>query len=346
MNRKKLIPLLLLLLLLLLIVCVWCHSGDIVKNRAMSASHVNKDINFNFVKTTEGLELTGDFSTDKSIQVLHTAIGDTKFNNLSHINKELVAKEGVVLFSQKLLLDFNEHYQSGSISYSNGKLTVEGVVENEDDKNAISTLLANSKIDSQNNTRVVVSRPTAEEIAEIKAQEEAKLLALAEKEAKTKALELEKSQLEAEAKEKAIQEAETLKEEQARREAEKQATAQALEAKIKDIIDSRNINFELNRDTLTTQSITTIEKIAEILNSNPSINVEISGHTDSSGNSEKNLLLSQKRVNRVKEKLIELQIDSHRLRAVGYGANQPLVSNDTKENRQINRRVEFKVIGE
>jgi len=59
-----------------------------------------------------------------------------------------------------------------------------------------------------------------------------------------------------------------------------------------------------------------------------------------------NLILSQKRVDSVKAKLIELQIDSSRLRAVGYGASNPLVSNDTKENRLINRRVEFKVIGE
>ena len=64
MNRKKLIPLLLFLLLLLLIVCVWCHSGNIVKNKAMTSSQVNslatnpvvkQDINFNFVKRKDNL---------------------------------------------------------------------------------------------------------------------------------------------------------------------------------------------------------------------------------------------------------------------------------------------------
>ena len=342
MNRKKLIPLLLFLLLLLLIVCVWCHSEDIVKNRAIGSSHQNsvlkKDINFNFVKSENNLELTGNFSSDKSIQVLHTGIGDTKFNNLSSINQALLAKEGVVLLTQKLLLHFNEHYQSGSISYANGKLTVEGIVENDADKNAMSTLLANSSIESQNNTRVVVPGPTAEELAALKAKEEARLeaekRALEEKALKEKALEAEKNRLALEEQEKAIQKEKALQE------------AKAFEEKIKAIIDSEKINFDSNKDTLTTQSITTIKHIALILKKHPNVNVEIAGHTDSSGDDEKNLLLSQQRVDSVKTKLIELEIDSHRLSAVGYGANQPLVSNDTKENRRVNRRVEFKVIGE
>ena len=324
MNRKKLIPLLLFLLLLLLIVCVWCHSEDIVKNRAMSSSQVHsvatspvvkQDIDFNFVKRANNLELTGNFSTEKSIQVLHTATGNTKFNNFSKVNSELLAKEGVVSLTQKLLLHFSEDYQNGSISYANGKLTIEGVVDNDTDKNTISTLLASSTINSQNNTRVVLPGPTAEELAAIKSQEEA----------------AEKARLKAEAK--------------AVEDKEKQE-AEAFEAKIKEIIDAEHINFEVSKDTLITQSVNTIEQIAVILKKHPNINVEIAGHTDSSGDSEKNLILSQKRVDSVKTKLIELQIDNSRLRAVGYGANKPLVSNDTQENRRKNRRVEFKVIGE
>ena len=328
MNRKKLIPLLLFLLLLLLIMCVWYHSDDIVKNRAINPV-VKKDIDFNFVKSKDNLELTGNFSTDKSIQVLHTGIGNTKFNNLSNINKELEPKEGVVSLTQKLLLAFNEHYEEGSISYANETLTVEGVVDSNAHKDTISTLLAGSGINSQNNTRVVLPGPTEEELAAIKAQEEA-----------------EKAKLEAEAKEaeeKAKHEAEAKAQEEVQK---AKLEAEALERKIKVIIDSEHINFEVNKDKLTIQSISTIEQIADILNKHPNINVEISGHTDNTGNADYNLLLSQKRVDSVKEKLIELQIDSHRLTAVGYGANQPLVSNDTKENRHINRRVEFKVIGE
>ena len=111
MNRKKLIPILLFLLLLLLIVCVWCHSEDIVKNRAESSSQINavatntvikEDIDFKLVKSQNNLELTGNFSTDKSIQVLHSAIGNTKFNNLSKINQEMLIR--TLFFLKKELI--------------------------------------------------------------------------------------------------------------------------------------------------------------------------------------------------------------------------------------------------
>ena len=114
----------------------------------------------------------------------------------------------------------------------------------------------------------------------------------------------------------------------------------------RDLIAIEHINFEFNKARLTPKSLETIKKVAELLNRYPEINIEIAGHTDSYGNDEQNLLLSQRRVDAVKEKLIEFNIDSNRLRAVGYGETQPLVSNDTKENRLINRRVEFTIIGE
>lgn len=339
MNRKKLIPLLLLLLLLLLIVCVWQHGENIVKNRAMSSAHttstiatnsvaahnpvVKEDIDFKFVKQENNLELTGNFSTDKSIQTLHTATGNTNFNNLSKINNKLSPKEGVIALTQTLLLPFSEKYKSGSISYADETIIIEGIVENESDKNAISTLLANSPIASQNNTRVVKPEPTAEELALIQAQKEAEEAKRAE---------------EARAAEEAKRAAEAKAAEEAKR--------MAFEKELKDLIDYEHINFELNKATLTPKSIHTIEKIVTILNKDPNIRVEIAGHTDSSGNDEQNLILSQKRVDSVKAKLIELQIDSSRLTAVGYGETKPLVSNDTKANRLKNRRVEFKVIGE
>lgn len=385
MKKKKLIPLLLLLLLLLIIMCVWTHGENIVKNRAtrspaVTLPVVEKDIDFCFTKKDNRIELTGNFSTNQNVQSLQHALGQTAFNNLSRINSERVPKEDVVALTQKLLSAFNERYQEGSISYANGKLTVEGIVHSEADKDTLSALLASSTIDSQNNTRVVAPTPMVEELSAVKAQKEAKASEEKEQLAKKAQLE-EKAKLEAEkeALEKAKQEAEALEakekemaaaktkqeaeekaaqeKEKAEREkleaeakaAEEQAKleeAKALEAKIKMIIDTKLINFEVNKDVLTAQSIETVKNIAEILKKHPTLNVEISGHTDNTGNANYNFTLSQKRVDSVKAKLIELQIDNNRLKAVGYGANQPLVSNDTKENRRINRRVEFKVIGE
>jgi len=310
--------------------------------KAMAAQTpvTKEDIDFKFVKEGDTLELTGDFATDENVQTLQTALEETNFKNLSNINSDLSPKEGVIELTQKLLLPFNEKYKSGSITYADETITIEGVVENEEDKNAITTLLANSTIASQDNTRVVKPEPTAEELQAQKEDEEAKAKAAeeAKRAAEAKATEEAKRAEEA----RAAEEAKRAEEAKAAEEARRTALAQ----EFRDLMAIEHINFEFNKATLTPKSIQTIEKVVELLNKNPEINIEIAGHTDSYGNDEQNLILSQKRVDAVKEKLIELNIDSNRLHAVGYGETQPLVSNDTKENRLINRRVEFKVIGE
>ena len=120
----------------------------------------------------------------------------------------------------------------------------------------------------------------------------------------------------------------------------------AVEVEIKKILTLENINFELNKATLTQKSTDTIKHIAKVLKEHPTLHIEIAGHTDSDGNDAYNLTLSQNRVNSVKSKLIEMGIEANRLKAIGYGETKPLVSNDTKENKRLNRRVEFIIIGE
>lgn len=122
--------------------------------------------------------------------------------------------------------------------------------------------------------------------------------------------------------------------------------AKKIEAKIRKIISFEDINFELNNATLTEKSIKTISQIATVLKENPNVHVEISGHTDNSGEEAHNLKLSQARVDTVKNNLVNMQVSPDRIKAVGYGETKPLVSNDTEENRRINRRVEFKILGE
>ena len=172
MNRKKLIPLLLFLLLLLVILCVWCHSADILKNRTINLSQVNtttsgevatKEIDFSFVKVKNKIELRGNFSKQESVNKLHTSLSQTKVNNFSIVNEKLIEKEGVISLTEKLLIPFNEKYRSGSVSYSDNKLTVEGIVDTDADKNAVSALLANSTINSENNTYVVISEQAKQE---------------------------------------------------------------------------------------------------------------------------------------------------------------------------------------
>ena len=82
-------------------------------------------------------------------------------------------------------------------------------------------------------------------------------------------------------------------------------------------------------------------EVAHILQLQARVDVIIEGHTDSQGEDDRNLELSQQRAESVLEALVERGIDTTRLRAVGYGEQRPLESNDTARGRAANRRVDF-----
>ncbi|MEJ0056371.1 MAG: OmpA family protein [Bacteroidota bacterium] len=105
-----------------------------------------------------------------------------------------------------------------------------------------------------------------------------------------------------------------------------------------------NIFFDLNKFDVKEKSITELDKVIRFLNENPSIRVEIAGHTDNAGTPAYNLQLSQKRAQSVSAYLGSHGIESTRLLQKGYGATKPLRPNDTDENRQVNRRIEFRIV--
>ena len=72
--------------------------------------------------------------------------------------------------------------------------------------------------------------------------------------------------------------------------------------------------------------------------------LEIAGYTDSSGNPAKNVTLSQKRAEAVRDELIKDGVNPDMLVAKGYGSADPIASNDTPEGRLRNRRIEFHVV--
>ncbi|HYG02921.1 MAG TPA: OmpA family protein [Chryseosolibacter sp.] len=107
----------------------------------------------------------------------------------------------------------------------------------------------------------------------------------------------------------------------------------------------RNIYFDFNRATFKTESYAELNKLENMLRQNSSMKIEIGGHTDGVGSANYNKLLSQKRAEAVKDYLIEKGIDARRVKAVGYGKSRPLASNDDEdEGRELNRRVEFKIL--
>jgi outer membrane protein OmpA-like peptidoglycan-associated protein len=77
---------------------------------------------------------------------------------------------------------------------------------------------------------------------------------------------------------------------------------------------------------------------------NPSVQLEISGHTDGDGSSVHNEELSSARAQAVKDHLVANGVREDRLVAKGYGASAPLAPNDSEENKQRNRRTEIRVL--
>ena len=74
------------------------------------------------------------------------------------------------------------------------------------------------------------------------------------------------------------------------------------------------------------------------------MNIEIQGHTDSDGTEAENLELSTRRAQSVNDYLVGAGIDAGRMTTVGYGESAPKVPNDTADNKQLNRRIDFVVV--
>jgi outer membrane protein OmpA-like peptidoglycan-associated protein len=105
-----------------------------------------------------------------------------------------------------------------------------------------------------------------------------------------------------------------------------------------------NIFFETNKATIKPESEGELELLANLLIENPTIRLEISGHTDNVGSYRANQKLSEARAKSVVEYLVAKGVGSSRLEYKGYAFNQPVADNNTPEGRAQNRRVEFKVI--
>ena len=104
-----------------------------------------------------------------------------------------------------------------------------------------------------------------------------------------------------------------------------------------------NVFFEQGRPILKSQSFPELDRLVEIMVENPSIKIELAGHTDNVGNKDALLKLSQDRVLAVKAYLEKKGIKKDRVDGKGYGSTQPIAPNTNEADRQRNRRVEFKI---
>ncbi len=105
-----------------------------------------------------------------------------------------------------------------------------------------------------------------------------------------------------------------------------------------------NIFFETNSFDLLPESKTELGQLVAFLKDNPAVSIEIAGHTDNVGDDKSNLTLSENRAKTVYDYLILNKVSSSKLSFKGYGESMPVKDNNTEENRQYNRRTEFKII--
>ncbi len=121
-----------------------------------------------------------------------------------------------------------------------------------------------------------------------------------------------------------------------------------IEEEVQEILRTafENLEFETGKDIIKEESIPSLTELAEVLVKRPEWKLQISGHTDNVGNDQANLVLSKKRAEAVKNFMISKTIESERLYVLFFGETMPIASNDTKEGRQKNRRVEMKIIFE
>ena len=125
---------------------------------------------------------------------------------------------------------------------------------------------------------------------------------------------------------------------------EKNIALQPIEANASIVL--KNIFFDVNKFELKPQSQVELDKLVQLLNENPSLKIEISGHTDNAGKPADNLLLSNNRAKAVVSYLVSKNIGSQRLTAKGYGETKPVADNKTEDGRAINRRTEMKVVSQ
>ncbi|MDP3831640.1 MAG: OmpA family protein, partial [Ignavibacteriaceae bacterium] len=104
------------------------------------------------------------------------------------------------------------------------------------------------------------------------------------------------------------------------------------------------VNFEFAKSTLSPESYPILYDAAKVLMSNPSMKVEIQGHTDNIGSANSNQKLSIARAETVKSFLLSKGVEASRLSTAGFGYTKPISDNKTAQGRTFNRRIEFKIL--
>jgi outer membrane protein OmpA-like peptidoglycan-associated protein len=106
----------------------------------------------------------------------------------------------------------------------------------------------------------------------------------------------------------------------------------------------QGIEFDVDKATIRPASFGTLDEAANVLEQYAGLRLEISGHTDTDGKHERNVDLSRRRAEAVKEYFVKKGIAGDRIETRGAGPDEPIADNKTRAGKQKNRRIEFKIL--
>ncbi len=109
------------------------------------------------------------------------------------------------------------------------------------------------------------------------------------------------------------------------------------------VIVLKNVFFDYDKYTLRSASLAELEKVLQLMEEYPNMEIEIAGHTDIKGSDAYNKTLSLNRAKAVYNWLTKQGVSGKRMTYEGYGFHKPIATNDTDEGRQLNRRTEMKI---
>ena len=109
-------------------------------------------------------------------------------------------------------------------------------------------------------------------------------------------------------------------------------------------VELRAIQFAQSTADMVPEAQADLDRVLTFLIQNPSITIELAGHTDNQGDFDQNVALSRQRAEAVKTFLVGKGIAANRIQTKGYGGTRPVATNNYEKSRQFNRRVEMRVL--
>jgi OmpA-OmpF porin, OOP family len=299
-----------------------------LKNRVFESFNEKetKSFNLELIKKYGVVEMNGLFSNPQDAKKISDILninreGEYKYEDNRAIDEYLLEEISI------LMTPFKDFFADNSkLTVLNNEVTLSGELKDANYKDLLDSILSGIKIDLK--TNVIVPEIKTLDVIDKSLEENSSIVD--EKISENKVLEIQDNK-------KIINEP---------IQANISSKLNEVQVSINKILANKKINFERRSSLITADSKIVVDEIAKILNDNPTFKIEVAGHTDSRGKESLNKQISQDRASSVRDVLISLGINKDRVNAVGYGEEFPIAKDDENGLSEINRRVEFNILGE